>query len=309
MLFEKPKKKIRYAVVGLGYIAQDAVLPAFRNAQENSELVALVSGDKEKLKRLGEEYNIEKCYLYSEFEQCLRNGEVDAIYICTPNFYHRNIMEMAAKYGIHVLCEKPMAVTTEDCLSMINEAEKHHIISNASCTTNCLVPMVKVIRDAFGRAMRGESQIVTDENHRHSEPFLQLDHMTHLLGHPIEVVVRHQRADRSERLDAQQRFRHPRRGVVAVALDAHVLHEAELHDALPEIGIDDRAQRVAVHAGGRRIELRRDGGMVHGVRPLSRTTRHGSPVAGAHGRPRRCRRRSRVRRGSTAAGRGGCARE
>ncbi len=127
MLFEKPKKKIRYAVVGLGYIAQDAVLPAFRNAQENSELVALVSGDKDKLKRLGEEYHIEKCYLYSEFEQCLRNDEVDAIYICTPNFYHRNIMEMAAKYGIHVLCEKPMAVTAEDCLSMINEAEKNHI--------------------------------------------------------------------------------------------------------------------------------------------------------------------------------------
>lgn len=127
MLFDKPKKRIRYAVVGLGYIAQDAVLPAFRNAKENSELVALVSGDKDKLKRLGEEYNIDKCYLYSEFEQCLRSGDVDAVYICTPNFYHRNIMETAAKYGIHVLCEKPMAVTTEDCLSMINEAEKHHI--------------------------------------------------------------------------------------------------------------------------------------------------------------------------------------
>jgi predicted dehydrogenase len=123
----KSKNKIRYAVVGLGHIAQSAVLPAFRNARKNSQLVALVSGDKEKLKKLGEKYHIEKRYLYSEFEELLKSGEVDAIYIATPNFYHRNIMEAAARYGVHVLCEKPMAVTTEDCYSMMNEADKHGI--------------------------------------------------------------------------------------------------------------------------------------------------------------------------------------
>lgn len=123
-----PKEKIRYAVVGLGYIAQSAVLPAFRNARSNSVLTVLVSGDKSKLKSLGEKYKIDKCYLYSEFEDCLKRGEVDAVYIATPNFYHRNIMETAAKYGVHVLCEKPMAVTTEDCLSMHQVAEKNHIL-------------------------------------------------------------------------------------------------------------------------------------------------------------------------------------
>lgn len=123
----KPKKKIRYAVVGLGYIAQSAVLPGFKNARSNSQLVALVSGDKDKLKKLGDKYNVEKRYLYSEFEECLKNEEVDAIYICTPNFYHRNIMETAARFGVHVICEKPMAVRTEDCLSMINEADKYNI--------------------------------------------------------------------------------------------------------------------------------------------------------------------------------------
>ncbi|HXH76143.1 MAG TPA: Gfo/Idh/MocA family oxidoreductase [Bacteriovoracaceae bacterium] len=127
MLLNKPKQKIRYAVVGLGYIAQTAVLPAFKNAKSNSKLVALISGDKEKLKRLGDKYKVDKCYLYSEFEQCLRNDEIDAIYITTPNFYHRNIMETAARFGVHVLCEKPMAVTAEDCLSMINEAEKNNV--------------------------------------------------------------------------------------------------------------------------------------------------------------------------------------
>lgn len=123
----RPRPEIRYAVVGLGHIAQTAVLPAFKKARANSRLVALVSGDREKLKQTGEEYQIDKLYLYSEFEQCLRNNEVDAVYIATPNFNHRNIMETAAQYGVHVLCEKPMAVTKEDCLSMINEAEKNNI--------------------------------------------------------------------------------------------------------------------------------------------------------------------------------------
>lgn len=126
-MFLKSKKKIRYAVVGLGYIAQVAVLPAFKNARRNSQLVALVSGDAEKLKKLGEKYNVNKCYLYSEFEGCLKRQEVDAIYIATPNFHHKNIMETAAKYGVHVLCEKPMAVRAEDCISMIHQANSHNI--------------------------------------------------------------------------------------------------------------------------------------------------------------------------------------
>lgn len=123
----KKMDKIRYAVVGLGYIAQTAVLPAFRNARKNSRLVALVSGDKEKLKKIGEKYKIERRYLYSEFEELMRSGEVDAVYIATPNFYHRNIMESAARHGVHVLCEKPMAVTAEDCYSMMAEAEKYNV--------------------------------------------------------------------------------------------------------------------------------------------------------------------------------------
>ena len=51
-------RKIRYAVVGLGHIAQVAMIPAFKNARGNSELVALVSGDQKKLDVLGKRYKI-----------------------------------------------------------------------------------------------------------------------------------------------------------------------------------------------------------------------------------------------------------
>ena len=53
-------KLVRYGVVGLGHIAQAAVLPAFKNAKINSELVALISEDDKKLKVLGKKYYIYK---------------------------------------------------------------------------------------------------------------------------------------------------------------------------------------------------------------------------------------------------------
>jgi len=120
---------VRYAVVGLGYIAQIAVLPAFKNAKKNSVLAALVSGDPEKLQKLGKKYGVKKenQFLYSEIEECFKSGEVDAVYICTPNTHHQVVAELAAQYKIHVLCEKPMAPSSEDCLSMIDSAEANDI--------------------------------------------------------------------------------------------------------------------------------------------------------------------------------------
>ncbi len=119
-------KKIRYAVVGLGYIAQNAVLPAFAHAR-NSELTALVSDNPTKLKKLSKKYCVPHTYSYEEFSECLESGEVDAVYIALPNHMHRAYTEAAARAGVHVLCEKPMAVTEEDCQAMIAAAEKNNI--------------------------------------------------------------------------------------------------------------------------------------------------------------------------------------
>jgi predicted dehydrogenase len=122
---EKEKdKKIRYAVVGLGYISQVAVLPAFAHAEENSELVALVSGDPVKLKSLGRKYKVAKTYTYEQYGDCLASGEIDAVYIALPNSMHRAYSESAAQAGVHVLCEKPMAVTEQECEAMIEAADK-----------------------------------------------------------------------------------------------------------------------------------------------------------------------------------------
>jgi predicted dehydrogenase len=122
----KQMNKVRYAVVGLGYIAQVAVLPAFAHAAENSQLTALVSGDPKKLKSLSQKYGVANTYSYEQFADCLRSGEIDAVYIALPNNMHRAYVDAAAQAGIHVLCEKPMAFDETECAAMIagtNEAK------------------------------------------------------------------------------------------------------------------------------------------------------------------------------------------
>ncbi len=121
----KSNRKIRYAVVGLGHLAQVAVLPAFKSA-ENSELVALVSGDPKKQEKLARKYGVDRVYSYEEYEECL-TAEVDAVYLVLPNHLHRDYAVRAAKAGVHVLCEKPMAVTEDDCEVMIEAAEANQV--------------------------------------------------------------------------------------------------------------------------------------------------------------------------------------
>jgi predicted dehydrogenase len=122
----QPERKVRYAVVGLGHIAQVAVLPAFSHA-ENAVVSALVSDDSEKLEKLGRKYKVKARFSYDQYDDCLRSGAVDAVYIALPNHLHREYSERAARAGVHILCEKPMAVTEEDCLSMIRVAEENQV--------------------------------------------------------------------------------------------------------------------------------------------------------------------------------------
>ena len=112
-----PNRPVRYAVVGLGHIAQVAVLPAFAHARRNSRLTALVSGDRTKLDAMSKRYRVEHTFSYDEYDACLE--VVDAVYIALPNSMHAEYTIRAARAGVHVLCEKPMAVTSRECERMI----------------------------------------------------------------------------------------------------------------------------------------------------------------------------------------------
>ncbi len=117
------EKKVRYAVVGLGWIAQEVILPAFEHAK-HSELVALVTEDATKAEELGEKYHVTQVVDYDKYDALLRSGTIDAVYITLPNHMHKDFSVRASKAGIHVLCEKPMADSVAECEEMIHAAKE-----------------------------------------------------------------------------------------------------------------------------------------------------------------------------------------
>src|SRR5262245_58527103 len=121
----KRKHNVRYAVVGLGHIAQVAVLPAFAHSKRNSTLVTIVSDDQTKRREIAKKYKLDQTYSYAEYERCLE--QVDAVYIALPNSTHADYTVRAAKAGVHVLCEKPMAVTVQECQRMIRACHDHRV--------------------------------------------------------------------------------------------------------------------------------------------------------------------------------------
>jgi predicted dehydrogenase len=119
---EKGNRQVGYAVIGLGHIAQAAVLPAFAHAK-NSKLVALVSGDAEKRAKLARKYRCD-AYDVRDLDDVLDRADVDAVYIAEPNDKHVDFAVRCAKEGVHVLCEKPLAVSEEECRRMIDACKE-----------------------------------------------------------------------------------------------------------------------------------------------------------------------------------------
>src|SRR3954462_14842160 len=94
-------RRIGFAVVGLGHIAQAAVLPAFSHARKTAFLAALVSGDEMKRQELSDHYEV-PAFGYEDFDECLRLPEVEAVYLALPNSQHADFAVRAARAGAHV---------------------------------------------------------------------------------------------------------------------------------------------------------------------------------------------------------------
>ena len=165
-------KKVRYGIVSLGDIVQEAMLPGVKHTG-NSEVTALVTGDPEKARGVGEQYGVADAYDYSQFEQMLQSGKVDAIYLATPNWRHAEFAIPALKAGIHVLVEKPMEVSTAKCQEIL-DAQK---ASQAKLMVAYRLHFEPATLDLISKIRGGELgqvtlfsstfiQMVSPENHR-----------------------------------------------------------------------------------------------------------------------------------------------
>ena len=115
-------RPVRYAVVGAGWISQAAFMPGVEHTG-NSVMAAIVTGDQEKAEKLGKRYSIAKAYHYDAYAAMIAEAEVDAVYLALPNDQHRQFAVPALEAGLHVLLEKPMATSEEDCQAINAAAE------------------------------------------------------------------------------------------------------------------------------------------------------------------------------------------
>ncbi len=122
---DSPGSKLGWAIVGLGNLAIHEILPAFAKC-EKSKVTALVSGHPDKANKLAQQYGVnpKNIYNYQNYDSIKDNPEVDIIYIVLPNGMHAEYTIRGFQAGKHVLTEKPMANTPDDCQKMIDAGRK-----------------------------------------------------------------------------------------------------------------------------------------------------------------------------------------
>ena len=174
MLGLESEKKVRYAIVALGDIAQEAMLPGVDHTG-NSVVTAFVTSDPEKAEKVGKQYDVATSYNYDQFDELLNSGTIDAIYLATPNWRHAEFILPALKAGIHVLVEKPLEVTSSKCKEIM-AAQK---ASSAKLMVAYRLHFEPATLSLIGRVRSGElgdvhlftstfSQMVSPDNHRAS---------------------------------------------------------------------------------------------------------------------------------------------
>ncbi len=122
----KKKDKLGVALVGLGYYSTDLLAPALQQT-EHCYLAGIVTGTPSKAEGWMKKYNIpqKNVYNYQTFDQVANNDEIDVIYVVLPPSMHKEYVIRAANAGKHVWCEKPMAITVEECQAMIDACNKN----------------------------------------------------------------------------------------------------------------------------------------------------------------------------------------
>ncbi|MDP1590260.1 MAG: Gfo/Idh/MocA family oxidoreductase [Prosthecobacter sp.] len=129
----KTTKQLGWAIVGLGELALNEVMPAFAEC-ELAKPVALVSRHPDKAQRVAEFYHIERdaIYNYDNYDRLAQDPRVDVIYIILPNSMHAEYTIRGLKAGKHVLCEKPMATSVAEARQMIaaaTAAQRHLMVA------------------------------------------------------------------------------------------------------------------------------------------------------------------------------------
>ena len=128
IIIPQKKSRLGVALVGLGYYSTDLLAPALQ-LTEHCHLTGIVTGSPDKAETWKTKFNLKdkNIYNYENFDSIANNDEIDVIYVVLPPSMHAEYSIRAAKAGKHVWCEKPMAMTVDECQRMIDAATANKV--------------------------------------------------------------------------------------------------------------------------------------------------------------------------------------
>ena len=113
-------KKLNYGVIGCGVFGEYQIMGVVN--LDNANLVAICDKDQNRMMEMAQKYNVAKTY--TDYKELLKDEEIEAVIIVTPDQAHAEITIAALNAGKHVLCEKPMSLDLDECKQMINTSDK-----------------------------------------------------------------------------------------------------------------------------------------------------------------------------------------
>lgn len=165
-------EKVKTAIVGCGKVGHMHAR-ALKSIPE-SEFTAVCSRDINKARIFAEQYGVKA---YSDIDEMVAAAGVEAVSICTPHPGHVEPAVKAAKAGLHVLVEKPLASSLEDCDKIIEAAREKRVILGTVCQRRFYSPVQRVrkaIDDGkIGRPVLGTVNMLgwRDETYYRSDPW------------------------------------------------------------------------------------------------------------------------------------------
>lgn len=143
-------KKIKVGVIGTGFIGP-VHIEAIRRLG-NAEVIALSEMTEELAKEKAKSLNVERAY--GDYKELIADKDVEVIHICTPNHLHYHIAKEGILAGKHVVCEKPLAMNTEEGKELVELAKAHNVI--CAMHLNCRAyPMIQQIKEMVARGDLG----------------------------------------------------------------------------------------------------------------------------------------------------------
>lgn len=118
------KSEIGVCVIGAGRAGMIHAVN-FKKNVPYARLVAMADPVEDAAKMACEELGLSR--YYTDYNEALSDPEIDAVVVVTPTVYHCEIVVAAANAGKHILCEKPMAMSEQECEAMIDAAEKNNV--------------------------------------------------------------------------------------------------------------------------------------------------------------------------------------